>query len=302
MTTLAPRKGVTALAVIYLMNYPKKRNIYRPLHINQQERPYFITGKTYLGLPYFKTSEAKEALLQAIELAVKNYGLTVDSWVILNNHYHVLFRPPGSAVPEGLPFNTQACHSNGGNGVTDLSVTHPFSIGKVMGTIHGKSSSLLKKITGKPVTPKGGRSPKGGWNDTFMCYHDWWEAKYWEGIKRENIDLYGRRSVLAEKKRSEEFRKLLKEGKPQELADFVRRLGRVWYQYIDHVIRDERDYFMHFNYIHQNPVKHGFVERLGAYKFSSIHRWLEEAGKEWLADCFRDYPVVDFEPDMGDLG
>ena len=276
------------------MDYPKKRNIHRPLHINQQERPYFITGRTYLGLPYFKTSEAKEALLQAIELAVKNYGLTVDAWVILNNHYHLLFRPQGSAVPEGLPCNTQVCHYNEGNGVTPLGVTRPFSIGKVTGTIHGKSSSLLKELTSKLVTP-------GRGSDNFSCYHDWWEAKYWEEVKRKNIDLCGRRSVLAEKKRSEEFRRLLKEGTPQELADFVRQLERVWYQYTDRVIRNERDYFMHFNYIHQNPVKHGYVEKLTNYQFSSIHKWIESAGKEWLADCLREYPVIDFEPDMGDF-
>ena len=280
---------MTPLGVIGKMNYPKKRNIHRPHHIDQQELPYFITGKTYFGLPYFKTSEAKKTLLQAIELAAKNYNLDIDAWVILGDHYHLLFRPPGSGMPEKLPCEVPSSE------VTDSSVIRPFSIGKVMGTIHGKSSSLLKKITSKLVIPKGGR------NDTFMCYHDWWEAKYWEEIKRKNIDFYGRRSVLAEKKRSEEFRRLLKEGTPQELADFVCKINRVWYQYVDHVVRDERDYFMHFNYIHQNPVKHGYVEKLTDYQFSSIHKWIEEAGKEWLADCLRDCPVTDFEPDMGDF-
>ena len=94
---------------------------------------------------------------------------------------------------------------------------------------------------------------------------------------------------------------MLREGTPQELADFVRKIDRVWFQYVDRVVRDERDYFTHFNYIHQNPVKHGFVERMSDYKFSSIHRWIEEAGKDWLVDCFRRYPVIDFEPDIGDL-
>ena len=276
---------MTTLAVtIYLMNYPNKRNIHRPLHINQQERPYFITGKTYFGLPYFKTSKAKEAFLQAVGLAAKNYDLDIDAWVILDNHYHLLFRPPGSGMPEKLP-----CE------VTPLGVTRPFSIGKVMGTIHGKSSSLLKEITRKHVIPDEGRS------DNFSCYPNWWEAKYWEEVKRTNIDLYGRRSVLAEKKRSEEFKRLLKEGTPQELADFVRRLDRVWYQYVDRVIRDERDYFMHFNYIHQNPIKHSYVEKLTDCQFSSIHKWVEKVGKDWLADCLRDCPVVDFEPEMGDF-
>lgn len=94
---------------------------------------------------------------------------------------------------------------------------------------------------------------------------------------------------------------MLKGGTPQELADFARGLDCVWYQYVDHVIRNEQDYFTHFNYIHQNPVKHGYVGKLTDYQFSSIHKWLEELGKEWVADCFRDHLVVDFEPEMGDL-
>lgn len=280
------------------MKYPKDRNIHRPRHINQQGRPYFITGRTYFGLPYFEIPEAKETLSQAIKLAVKNYSLDLDAWVILDNHYHLLFRPPGSVIPEGLPCEVMSSE------VTDLSVTRPFHIGKVIGTIHGRSSSLLKKLTRKRITIEtvtGKSVTSSGGSDNFSCYPDWWKAKYWEEIKRKNIKFYGPRSVLAEKKRSAEFQKLLREGTPQELADFVRQLGSVWYQYTDHVVRDERDYFTHFNYTHQNPVKHGYVERMSDYRFSSIHRWIKEAGKDWLADCFRRYPVADFQPDMGDF-
>jgi putative transposase len=37
---------------------------------------------------------------------------------------------------------------------------------------------------------------------------------------------------------------------------------RVWYQYFDHSIRDEADFWKHFNYIHQNPIKHGLRANL----------------------------------------
>lgn len=42
--------------------------------------------------------------------------------------------------------------------------------------------------------------------------------------------------------------------------------------YWEHTIRDDRDYAAHADYIHFNPVKHGFVEDPGAWPFSSFRR------------------------------
>ena len=56
---------------------------------------------------------------------------------------------------------------------------------------------------------------------------------------------------------------------------------------MDHVIRDESDYYRHLNYIHQNPVKHGLTKRMTQYQWSSIHD---------VIDSFRRYPIVDFQP------
>ncbi|MGH8561841.1 MAG: REP-associated tyrosine transposase, partial [Nevskiales bacterium] len=42
----------------------------------------------------------------------------------------------------------------------------------------------------------------------------------------------------------------------------------------EHVIRDERDYERHFDYIHFNPVKHGYVENVRDWPYSSFHRWV----------------------------
>ena len=70
----------------------------------------------------------------------------------------------------------------------------------------------------------------------------------------------------------------------------------IWHQYMDHVIRDEEDYYKHLNYIHQNPIKHGYTKKLADYRWSSIHKWIKKEGKEFIADCFRQYPIVDFNP------
>lgn len=44
----------------------------------------------------------------------------------------------------------------------------------------------------------------------------------------------------------------------------------------EHVIRDEQDFLNHIEYIHQNPVKHGYVQNAIDWQYSSIHK-LHEA-------------------------
>lgn len=47
----------------------------------------------------------------------------------------------------------------------------------------------------------------------------------------------------------------------------------IWQRrYWEHLIRDERDYQRHFDYIHYNPLKHGHVSRLVDWPYSSFHR------------------------------
>lgn len=47
----------------------------------------------------------------------------------------------------------------------------------------------------------------------------------------------------------------------------------IWQRrYWEHLIRDERDFESHLNYIYYNPVKHGYVKRVINWPYSSIHR------------------------------
>ena len=41
----------------------------------------------------------------------------------------------------------------------------------------------------------------------------------------------------------------------------------------EHCIRDERDLLNHMEYIHQNPLKHGYVAKAEDWPFSSIHKF-----------------------------
>jgi len=71
-------------------------------------------------------------------------------------------------------------------------------------------------------------------------------------------------------------------------------IGRkIWWNYYDHIIRNETDFYKHLNYIHQNPIKHS-VSKTMSYNFSSYDSWLKIKGKEYLDSCFEQYPIVDF--------
>jgi putative transposase len=47
----------------------------------------------------------------------------------------------------------------------------------------------------------------------------------------------------------------------------------VWQRrYWEHLIRDNRDFAAHMDYLHYNPVKHGHVARVADWPFSTFHR------------------------------
>ena len=76
---------------------------------------------------------------------------------------------------------------------------------------------------------------------------------------------------------------------------------QVWQKLLGSVyLRDKRDFGVHFNYIHHNPVKHGVVELMGDYRFSSYRHYLEKYGEEWIWSIFEQYPIVDFTADHVD--
>ena len=72
------------------------------------------------------------------------------------------------------------------------------------------------------------------------------------------------------------------------------RHRQVWHNYWDTLMRDEAGYWTRFNYIHHNPVKHGYVARAADWQFSSYRFYLERQGEEWLLDTCQRYPIIDF--------
>ena len=69
---------------------------------------------------------------------------------------------------------------------------------------------------------------------------------------------------------------------------------QVWYRCSDRVMRSERHYFATINYIHNNPVKHGYVDKWGDWAYSSYHWYLENKGRDWLVELWQEYPVLNY--------
>ena len=54
----------------------------------------------------------------------------------------------------------------------------------------------------------------------------------------------------------------------------------------EHTLQDEDDFIRHVEYIHYNPVKHGYVSRVKEWSYSSFHRYVSNGSYplEW-ASC-----------------
>ena len=51
----------------------------------------------------------------------------------------------------------------------------------------------------------------------------------------------------------------------------------IWQRhYWEHLIRDELDFQRHLDYIHVNPVKHGWVRQVKDWPYSTFHRYVQE--------------------------
>ena len=71
----------------------------------------------------------------------------------------------------------------------------------------------------------------------------------------------------------------------------------IWWNYREYCPKNEKDLWTHFNYIHHNPVKHGYVrniQELDKYRFSSYRRYLDTWGYESLMLKFEEYPIVGY--------
>jgi putative transposase len=74
--------------------------------------------------------------------------------------------------------------------------------------------------------------------------------------------------------------------------------GRVWqYRFWDRIMRDLSEVNRHIDYIHYNPVKHGYVADPFAWEYSSLPKYHEEGlyTRDWGV-----MGMIEFEGDFGE--
>ena len=89
-------------------------------------------------------------------------------------------------------------------------------------------------------------------------------------------DDYSARWSRVKRQVSRECRYLLGE---QQLSDSqkTRREIQFWQRrFWEHQIRDEADFEHHLNYIHFNPVKHGYCQVASQWQWSTLHRFIQQ--------------------------
>ncbi len=84
-------------------------------------------------------------------------------------------------------------------------------------------------------------------------------------------------------------RSLVKKG--VELSKNKKGEYSLWQRrFWEHTIRDENDLQRHVDYIHYNPVKHGWVDSVKEWEYSSFHRYVKLGwiGEDWGGDQVDD--------------
>jgi putative transposase len=76
-----------------------------------------------------------------------------------------------------------------------------------------------------------------------------------------------------------------------------------WHRASDRAMRGERHFWATVNYIHHNPVRHGYVRRWQDWPWSSVRSYMAEVGREEVESNWEEYPVLKYgdgwdDPDL----
>jgi putative transposase len=72
-----------------------------------------------------------------------------------------------------------------------------------------------------------------------------------------------------------QFSRSISQGERRSKSRIKRRERGLWQRrFWEHLIRDEEDLIKHIEYIHWNPVKHGWVQKVSDWPHSSFHHFV----------------------------
>lgn len=73
-----------------------------------------------------------------------------------------------------------------------------------------------------------------------------------------------------------------------------RRGRQVRHNCLDSKIKSDRHFWAALNYIHHNPVHHGYTAKWQDWLWSSAAELIERVGRDRAVRIWREYPVLDF--------
>jgi len=69
---------------------------------------------------------------------------------------------------------------------------------------------------------------------------------------------------------------------------------KVWCNVLERPIQNDRHHITAMQYVHHNPVKHGYVAKWTDWKWSGAHEYIERIGREEAESRWREYPLQIF--------
>jgi putative transposase len=63
---------------------------------------------------------------------------------------------------------------------------------------------------------------------------------------------------------------------------------------VERTIRSDAHYMATMNYVHHNPVRHGYVEKWTDWPWSSAKAFLQRVGRDTAEVIWKDFPVLDY--------
>jgi putative transposase len=113
----------------------------------------------------------------------------------------------------------------------------------------------------------------------------------------EDDDRYAARWAVIKSCVTKRCKNLVGAGENVNLSMSRRQEGGFWQRrFWEHVIRDEADFQRHLNYLHWNPVKHGYAKTPMDWPYSTIHRFVAQGfyPTNWGGGVVEEYQSDDF--------
>jgi putative transposase len=69
---------------------------------------------------------------------------------------------------------------------------------------------------------------------------------------------------------------------------------KVWYNCFERPMKSQRHFWATLNYVHHNPVHHGYAQTWQDWPWSSSAEFLRQVGRVRALEIWRNYPVMDY--------